>query len=145
MACKEEVVEKMRHPIETRLEALGVDDKAMKGMILLVFNDLFDVKLWPELSLVFHPDESQPPLLAGRPRENGPMTLIQTRSGDSPICLKSIHSELTLIQEKFSAKLLMVAFVYSDSTIVYNNLSASTIPPRLKACPKQGTAPSVKK
>ena len=145
MACKEEVVQKMRHPIEIRLEALGVEDKAMKEMILLVFNDLFDVKIWSELSLVFHPDESQPPLLAGRPREDGPMTLIQTRSGDSPICLQSIHSELSLIQEKFSAKLLMVAFVYSDSTIVYNDLSASTTPPSFTACPKQGTALSVNK
>lgn len=142
MDCKEEVVKKkMRHPIEIRLEALGVEDKAMKAMILLVFNDLFDVKIWPELSLVFHPDENQPPLLAGRPTENGPMTLIQTRSGDSPVCLQSIHSELSLIQEKFKAKSLMIAFVYSDSTILYDNLSASMTPPSIKPCLKHRDSP----
>ncbi|KAI6657699.1 hypothetical protein LOD99_443 [Oopsacas minuta] len=136
-------MQRKEHPITIRLEYLGVEDKYTREMILLVFNDLFDVKIWPELRLILHPDESKPPLLAGRPSADGPITLVQPRPSERLISLQSLYSELSLIQKKYSANSIMVAFVDSDSAIVYYNLNATDVPSSYKSCPKQQTLPNI--
>ena len=131
------------HPIRLELNSLGIMDKNTQEMILLVYNDLFDVKLWPELNLLLHPDNTKPPLLIGRRSPGTPLTLVQPRSSDISISLGSLYSELSLIQTRYSSDSLMIAFVDSDSSIVYYTLSATTCPPNYKGCVKQQALPTV--
>ena len=131
------------HPIRIQLDSLGVQDKNTQETILLVYNDLFDVKLWPELNLLLHPDSTKSPLLIGRRSPGTPLTLVQPRSSGSSISLESVYSELSLIQSRYSVDSLIIAFVDSDSSIIYYNLAASTCPPNYKGCAKQQALPTV--
>ena len=131
------------HPIRVELNRLGIVDKNTQETMILVHNDLFDVKLWPELNLVLHPDKNKPPLLIGRRSLGTQLTLVQPRSSDNSMSLGSMYSELSLIQTRYPTNLLMIAFVDSDSSIMYYNLTAATCPPNYKGCAKQQALPTL--
>ena len=125
------------HPIRAQLEALGVQDKSEQERIIAVYNDLFDVKLWPELKLVLHPEQGKAPLLIGRSSLGASYTVVVPRSSESPLSLLSLHTQTALIQSHYSTPSIMIALVDSDASIVYYNLSATNTPPNYKGATKQ--------